>query len=350
MKACIVTVYNSENCGSFWQAFALKSYIASIGYDVVFLRRNMKGSSHTLKAASSRFARALIKGQPRRAFDALKQYMLFDRAISVFNITDECGKEIDACILGSDTIWNLDSSYFAKELETYWGNKSRAKKTISYAASLANTDSKTISRYPKVVDYLNKLDAIGVRDQHTIDVLSQFTSKKIQTVCDPTLLYDKSFYDQFITRRRTDRYVFVYYFGKLPNDIEKQLRLFAGEKKLKIVVMGNSMEGDEQIYAFSPERFIECFQGAQFVITNTFHGSIFSIIYEKMTLFNSTGKNKVADLLDKCGMTDRDYPNFDDLSCAFTLDGYDYTSVRERLEKMRETSKDYLNDALERRD
>ena len=341
MKACIVTVYNSENCGSYWQAFALKHYLELNGYEVSFLRRNMKGASHSSKAVIKKVLYALLRRQPRRAFGVIRQHRIFDKAISAFDVVEECTDDFDVCLLGSDTIWNLEWNYFAKERETYWGNKSKAVKTVSYAASLANTGADTISEYPEVIEYLNGLHAVGVRDAHTVDVLKEFTSKEMTIVCDPTILFDKNYYKSFCKEKEDDS-LFVYYFNKMPKDIEDNIRLFAKKNHLKIVVMGNSMKGDEQIYAFSPQQFIECFNKARFVVTNTFHGTIFSIIFEKPVLFNSEGKSKVSDLLARLGLQYRDYVHIDNLQNAFSFDCIHYDIVSQKVEEFREYSREFI--------
>lgn len=342
MKACIVTVYNSENCGSYWQAVALKKYLELNGYDVSFLQRNMKGSSHTTKAVLKKISYALLRGQARRAIEIIKQYRLFDKAISDFEIVNECSEDFDVCVLGSDTIWNLEWNYFAKERETYWGSKSRARKTVSYAASLANTGIDIVSKYPEVIEYLNRLDAVGVRDAHSLSVLREFTNKDMSIVCDPTILFDKNYYKSFC-REAQDNSIFVYYFNKMPTDIEDYIRSFAKKRNLRIIVMGNSMKGDEQIYAFSPQQFIECFNKASYVVTNTFHGTIFSIIFEKPALFNSEGKRKVSDLLTRFDLQYRDYVNIDNLEHAFTDDCINYKTVSRKIEEFRMQSREFIN-------
>ena len=342
MKACIITVYNSENCGSYWQAYALKTYLTSQGYSVYFLKRNNKNASHSLKSLCKRLYYSLCKKQFRRMIGIIKQYAIFEKATKAFDIVEECDETFDLCVLGSDTIWNLDVKYFADEREIYWGNKSKAKKTISYAATLANTEAEKVSSYPELREYLESLDAIGVRDDHTKDVLSKFTNKNITVVCDPTLLYDQHFYRKFCHTQKISDYIFIYYFRQMPEAIERGVRDFANREKLKIVVMGNSMKGDEQYFAFSPHDFIECFINAKFVVTNTFHGTIFSIIFEKQALFNSEGKNKVKDLLEKLGLLYRDYPNIENIEKCFSLDCIDYGTVNKKVQGFRCLSSNFI--------
>ena len=76
-KACIITVYNSENCGSYWQAKALQEYLIENGYHVFFLKRNMSGSSHTIKGLIKSILKALYHRKTDLALRAIKQYKIF---------------------------------------------------------------------------------------------------------------------------------------------------------------------------------------------------------------------------------------------------------------------------------
>ena len=346
MKACIVTVYNSENCGSYWQAAALQEYLTSCGCEVSFLRRNMKGASHTFPSLCKRIARGIKHGSFGRASGALKQYRMFDREIKVFPITEECGEEFDLCVLGSDTIWNMDQPYFVRERKDYWGARSHAKKTISYAASVANTGKEKIGRYPDAIECLNRLDAVSVRDLYTQSVIRELTDHPVELVCDPTLLQDKSFYIGKCPGKKTGRILFVYYFSEMPQELQAEVRRFAKEQGLQIVVMGSSMKGDVQEFIFSPSKFIEYYNAAEFVVTNTFHGTIFSIIFEKQAVFNSTGKQKVRDLLERFGVTGQDYADAENREGIFRTDGIDYQKARALAEEFRNESKAFLNRAI----
>ena len=346
MKACIVTVYNSENCGSYWQAYALKTFVESLGFQVLFLKRNLKGSSHSFKTVFRHFLREIKKRKIKSAFGKIKQYRTFNKDNKVFNTINDCDESFDVCILGSDTIWNLNSNYFAKERMTYWGKKSKAHITITYAASLANTSDEKIDKYPEVISYLDDLNAVSVRDQHTKDILSKYTDKKMNLVCDPTLLFDKTFYCQFCGDNHRGDFLFVYYFGRMPVYLEKHIKRFAKERKLRIVVMGDSMIGDEQIFAYSSYDFIECYCYAKYIVTNTFHGTIFSVIFEKNSLINSDGKKKVKDILDRFGLNQRDYSNGADLINDFELNDLDYSNVTCKALELRKNSIAYLKNAI----
>lgn len=345
MKVCIVTVYNSENCGSYWQARALQEFLEARGVTVSFLRRDMKGSSHTILSLSKSILRNVTCGNIRSAIGFVRQYISFEKETKRFQTVLQCGEEFDLCILGSDTIWNLDSNYFTRLLKVYWGDVSHAKRTISYAASIANTTEATIAGCSDALRCLNALDAIGVRDCYTKDTIGKLADRKVELVCDPTMLFSKNYYLQRSDRKFQNRYVLVYYFQKMPEKLQAAVRQFAGLNHYDIIVMGWSMKGDKNLY-YSPQVFINCFAYAEFVVTNTFHGTIFSLLLEKQAVFNSDGKKKVGDLLDRFYVFDHDYYRNQQADELFASKRIDYGTVNEHIEEFRRSSRTFLLDIL----
>ena len=344
-KACIVTVYNSENCGSFWQARALQEYLRENGYIVYFLQRNMTGSSHTIKRLLRSTLSALINRNIPYAVRRWKQYQAFSTEVKVFQVTTLCDRSFDLCILGSDTIWNISDTYFLNERMMYWGEYVNSRKKISYAASVGNTNLSMVQQYPELVDSLKKLDAISVRDYHTLQVIKNLQDKEGSMVCDPTLLYDKSFYYDFITTPINRKYIFVYYFQKMPESLETSIVQYANEHDLHIIVMGESMKTCTVRDYFSPSLFLNRFAYADLVVTNTFHGTIFSTIFEKQAVFSSCGKQKVKDILCRFGLTDHDYDacgNFESILQNEII----YDEVREKVNQFRQESKQFLDNAI----
>ena len=341
-KACILTVYNSENCGSFWQARALQKYLYENGYEVFFLRRNMAGTSHTVKGLVRSILSALCHRNIPCAIRRWKQYQVFSVDTKVFPITTSCDETFDLCVLGSDTIWNIDDSYFLNERKVYWGDCAKSRKKISYAASLGNTSLSKVQQYPELVDSLKKLNAISVRDNHTLKVIQSLQDSDVTLVCDPTLLYSKDFYNNYIETPINWNYIFVYYFQKMPEELESSIVHYAKEHGLKIIVMGESMKTCNIRDYFSPMLFLNRFAYADLVVTNTFHGTIFSTIFERQAVFNSMGKQKVKDVLDRFGLADHDYAVCNDFESILQSE-IQYDIVRERVRRFRQDSRHFLN-------
>ena len=345
-KVCIITVYNSENCGSYWQAFALQESFLRLGYDVFFLRREMKGTSHSAYSLIKRCLRSLKRLDFVGSINAIKQFCAFERYATKFATVDACSPDFDLCVLGSDTIWNLESAYFRKNRRVFWGGESEAKKTISYAASVANSSDSLIAHFPELQKYIQNLNKISVRDTYTEQIVGKIAQQDLRIVCDPTLLFDKNFYQSFVPcnqKEKKNKYMFVYYFGKMPEALEAKVRLFAQEKKLEIITMGGSLHSGVRNLYFDPYVFLECFKNSDFVITNTFHGTIFTLLFEKPAVFNSDGKNKVRELLQLFQLETFDcYDKMNSLHDYFCENKIDYENVRKKIDSLRGESKHFL--------
>lgn len=341
MKVCIVTVYNSENCGSYWQAFALSSYLKQGGCEVSFMRRKIKGTSHSLVFVGRQTLKWILKGKIEKAKAQIQQYWAFDELIKRFKIVDEIDATFDLCIIGSDTLWNLEDQYFEDNRAIFFGEKSKAQKTITYAVSAANTSYDAFKRHFEILDDLKKMDAIAVRDKYTSSIVRELLGKVMPIVVDPTLLLEKTEYQRYCVDLKINNFLFIYYFGLIPEDLQNKIRKYANLKKLKIVVMGHGMKGDYNFDAFLPTVFVSCFSKADYVVTNTFHGVMFTLIFEKQAIFNSCGKEKVKDVMDEYGLNDRDYS--ENMAIDLMNSNIDYDRVRIKLNENKLAAKEYIN-------
>lgn len=283
----------------------------------------------------------ILKGKITEAKSQIQQYLTFDKLIKKFKIVEEIDDTFDLCIIGSDTLWNLEDRYFEDNRAIFFGEKSKAQKTITYAVSAANTPYDVFRKHFELLGDLKKMDAIAVRDKYTESIVEKILGKATPIVVDPTLLIEKTEYEKYCVDLKTASFLFVYYFGRIPEDLQNKIKCYADLKKLKIVVMGHGMEGDYNFDAFLPTVFVSCFSKADYVITNTFHGVMFTLIFEKQAVFNSCGKEKVKDVMNEYGLNDRDYSE----NVAIDLmDGdIDYDRVRVKLNENRLVAKKYIN-------
>ncbi len=343
-KVCIVTVYNSLNCGSYWQAFALGEAISELGYDVVYYKRNnQNGASSSRINQLKRLLKYCLNRDFKNAISFLASLKGFIKMCKHFRIISQKDKA-DIFILGSDTIWNLDSEYFKIHFKTYWGIDFFPMPVISYAASMANTNPNKVSDEMK--NALSKYEAISVRDNHTFEAINDKVDKDVYIVCDPTLLLKESQYKAFLRKKRKNRYLYLYLFEKLTLEQSSQLKDYCRKNNL-MIVNGGSMDTPsycDQNSIISPDNFITDFYYADYVLTDTFHGAIFSIIFNKQFVVFDRGKNKVIELLRLIGLEERLF-NGKDLIGHMTTP-INYENVNQRIQDIREFSLDFLNCSL----
>lgn len=317
-KVVIVTVYNSENCGSFLQAFALNKILCTNGFNVSFFKRETKGTSHHLSNRIIPIIKYLYRLDIKNAIFCLSQWFYFEKAIkktfSTCTLKSKFISESKIIIIGSDTLWNFDVPYFKNRFHIYSGNLFNKKPIITYAISAANT---SLSTFKQVLSNNKKLNISFylTRDVHTKELIEQCINKKVEIVCDPTLLLKPSDYKIFITKKHnTKPYLLLYYFEKITKEQENYINQYCKEHNLiTISLLSNRKWCNKNIVA-SPQNMIYYFSNAECILTDTFHGCAFSLIYEKPFAVYDEGKNKVKELLSIYKKQSHLFSHYTDLS------------------------------------
>ncbi len=361
MRIGILTFHCAHNYGAVLQCYALQETLKGMGHDVdvIDYRPEYLLASYR-KFSIDRFISknpfTLIRKTTRELWvldKRIKRYYAFNDFISSnLHLSKRInGKFIppdyDIYIIGSDQIWNpritcgFDSVYF--------GGFQFAKgkrKYISYAASmglqeLGDSDKKFYA------SALQNLDSISVREFQTASLLQPLTSKKVETVLDPTLLVDVRIWDAMaVAPRIGKKYVLVYQIG-IDSDIIKMARKIAKETDAVVVeIMAGiySRKSKYRIQCATPKEFLGWLKYANCVVTNSFHGTAFSVIFNR-PFYNIAGnRNDVRSLsfLESIGLENRvkakkSFPAFSEI---------DYSDVDEIINGLRRNSKYFIKKAI----
>lgn len=347
MRCGIVTVYNSENSGSFLQAFAMSRAIKRVGHDAAFVRQGFKGHSSTLPVHIKNTVKSLLKRdflgaklfKPRRA--------AFRRACKTHLNVVSASEKVDCLVLGSDVIWDLTVPYFQRNNKFFWGTAFDDTKAISYAPSVGFARTEEFEKYPFVRDALSNMSAVSVRDKHSKELLQPYCDKEMQIVCDPTYLIDREEYDAIAKPTELDKFIFLYCYSKLSASDCEAIQTLAKKEGLKTVTFGGANRWCDINLAYDPLLFLSLYDKADYIITDTFHGTVFATIYEKKFAVIKNDKPKVLDVLEMCSMSDKMTCTSADIDAILHSD-FDYDTTRKRIWEERENGLRYLNDALER--
>lgn len=341
LKVCIVTVYDSINSGSFWQAYALGKVLEGLGHEVYYYKRRKKGASSSRFKQMKQVLRFVALGKISYARDYVKKISQFKEQGSVFHIIDEKDplfSQIDCFVLGSDTIWNLESAYFKAQKPVFWGDIFQGRKVISYAGSVANTPAGMFVPADAYADSVSKWADVSVRDSYTEEIFSSFTDRKITRVCDPTLLLDADDYQNEVPAKKGN-YIFLYLFTPLSHSQSAALRRYADQKGMKIIIgtKRNVVSNADSYIVNTPKRFLEHMLGASHVITDTYHGTIFSANLHKQFIVINREKKKVNELLTSFGLEDRLLTG-DDGMVRLLEQSVDYSKANEKIGCIKESS------------
>lgn len=358
----IITFHCSYNYGSVLQAYALQNYLLAIGYDVKIIDYILKSDFEQYrlwrinnyaeypKSFLSDIYYYLRNCRRKKNFDFFSKTYLNKTNKRYFDNDDmsNLNKEFDVFICGSDQIWNLDCTkgiipaYFLSFVKV-------DKLKISYAPSLAHL-SFDVYYENELKTLIESLDYISVREESTIPYLRRITQKDIVNVLDPTLLLNvEGYFDIVKEKSMKNRYIFLYVL-EANREIIKYCRELASEKGLQIVYISkkNIKEFKEAInaYGISPGEFLGFIKHSEYIVTNSFHATVFSILFKKRFITFTTKKSssRMVDFLRSLGIENRIFSSQNEITNEI-----DYDLVYKKLNRLRSKSIKFLDDALGRK-
>lgn len=258
----------------------------------------------------------------------------------------------DIYIAGSDQIWNQQIPMKYRK-NFYLDFVKNNEKKIAYAASTGrdyvNEDEKKI-----IGKFLDDFDYISMREKTGVKIYQQLTCKKIENVLDPTLLLKKDEWNEIVNNHEINsNYICVYTLGagkELTNYIEK-ISERLNVKIIDISYKRNYKNEIKNINDAGPEEFLGLIKNSEYVITNSFHGMVFSIIYKKnFWVFKRGNMNsRIFDLLKILNLTDRiiDIEKMQNIEKFNFKKVIKYEEVDRILEIEREKSLNFLKKALD---
>jgi polysaccharide pyruvyl transferase WcaK-like protein len=363
MKVGILTFHHTPNYGAALQAYALWVTIKNQGHDVEIIDYRPEqiekfywGGMSPIKIRPFRKGlrfdvdslRRLLKYFKFRAFLS-KKILLSKKSFRKINDLRNFKHRYDLVICGSDQIWCLDSSFrnFDPSFFLDFIDRKDDCKKISYAASFGSTED--LGSHREVVcKLLNDFDAISVRDTNSLDIVQEGCNQQASLVLDPTFLAS---YGQLISSPQRDReYLLIYSHGSFTLQEESLIKGIAQQLNLEIVSVGYyNRVAQENCLTAGPEEWLGYFSKASYVITNTFHGTIFSLIFRRrFAVLPCQGKmQKISDLLRRIDLCDQvvnmtSAQSVSDLVEIHSTKQINYALVGDKIENEVQISKDYL--------
>lgn len=358
MKVGVITFHSANNYGAILQTWALQKVLKDYGldscvihyhpdiidrlYDPMLLKQ---GFSRWLKKQSiGMFSRqSLIRYNKFQSFLTRNFNLIGD--FRTYKELQNAKLDLDAYIVGSDQVWNpkhiggFDPAYYLDFAEP-------GKKKIAYAVSVGNDniDAKYKEDMRKA---LNTFTGISVREGSIRDEVQLLCEKTVKVVLDPTMLLEKEAYEEIkIPSTRKEPYILVYMIEKneqvirLANKLSESLGIAVIQRRQ---INGLKNEA-ESFYTADAGEFIGLIEAAELVITNSFHGTVFSILYEKtfVSMLHSDTGSRTVDLLTSLGLQSHilyDIADFTDFS-RFRIDNP--KQLRKNIENLKQSSAQFL--------
>ena len=313
----IMTMQRIKNYGSFLQAYGLKKNFEELGCDVEFVDYHFERS--LVNDSESVFKRIKRNVNIRSRVKRKRIQNKYDLAFEKQFIPELCKrkmnytpKNIDALVVGSDEVFNCLQGYPVGYSRELFGMGFDYCSVYSYAASFGQVSYKRLVEYgisDEVGSLLKRFKRISVRDNNSFEAVLALTKKKPLLHLDPVLVTDYS--SEMIDKVKLRDYIILYaYPGRLTKKEEKMIKQFAKKHNKKIVGFGMYQGISDIELIIHPFEIFSYFKHADFVITDTFHGSIFSIKTHTnyCTIIRDTvsgNSNKLEDLLFRLKQDDR---------------------------------------------
>ncbi len=364
-KVGILSMQRIKNYGSFLQAYALMKIIESLGHKVEFVdyhieeplvKDGIKKKGKILKGLEA------LSGQAK-IFHKI-QYIIhkknFNNYFSLLNMNNEYNytPTLDTLVIGSDEVFNVIQSNknVGYSLELF-GKNNNANRMISYAASFGNTTIDKINDYKKseeIKSLLLDFDAISVRDNNSYKIINELTGEKPFINLDPVLIYDYMNSDIIPNINIKEKYMILYaYNGRISKEEAKEIKQLATSLGIKVYSIGGAQPYADKFINCSPFEVLAYFKNAEYIITDTFHGSIFSIINEKpfVTLVRKSkgdsygNEEKITYLLEMLNLKDRSLCSIDNIEEKLNKE-IDYEITKNIIEKERLNAQQYLKNNI----
>lgn len=367
MKIKTITCHDVYNYGASLQAYALQAYLTQLGHEVEIIDYKPFYFDHYLRLGimNPRFNKPLIKWlylaaklpsrikllKKRDAFDdfkAQKMHLTARRYRSNAELKMDI-PEADVYICGSDMIWNSNLCN-GKDPAFFLEFAPQGKKKIAYAASFAI--NQIVPEYrEKNKQWLQRLEAISVREDVALDILADLGMHGGVHVVDPVFLLNRNSWDQIAsTQAYHEDFVLVYDLERNPLIAEMAVA-YAEKYHCKIYSLYKNNYANRFFLYVGPNEFINLIRQARAVINNSFHGISFSMIYHReFFVAHRTGQavnSRMESLLRMVGIEDRFLGFSSEISQKLTQI-IDYSKVSQRLQERIERSKEFLKKELKK--
>ncbi len=253
-------------------------------------------------------------------------------------------ENIDGFICGSDTIFCIDEFGFD---DGYYANYDCMRnKSISYAASFGDAHF-TEDTLITLNNRLKNFKSLGIRENSMISYIREHVNVNIKKVLDPTLLLDASDYDSIATSRQHEKPYLLLYARRHNHKMTEYAEKLAKEQNLEIVEISLRAENAQKhrmFYEAGVEEFLSLVKHADYIVTNSFHGMIFSVIYQRPFVIFSREQcdNKITELLNLFGIKDRLFV----IGNEPKPQSIKYEVVHNKIEKERNNSIKFLKQSL----
>lgn len=359
MKTLTVTFHHSNNYGALLQMFALHTKIKELGHENLVLETKLPVSKKKKKSYNpkvmlrnwymslcGKIRRKEVQTLHNSISDFKKRNVEFTKPYISMEELKSDPPQVDALITGSDQVWNMTtipSMIPSRFLD--FGNPEAIR--FSFAASIENMKySESQKEYAR--EQLKKFKGITLREQSACNFIESFSNLHTECILDPVFLFDKKEWAAIAKKPRIDGpYILCYQVlsNKLMQKVVNRVKKETGFPVVSICNLPFKwIKSDYSFFDVSPEEFLGLYNNAACVVTTSFHGTAFGVLFNKKTytIPRSISSNRICDLMNMFGLNDYVVkPNMN-----LSNNSVDWNRVNGVIEKERNRQIRYLHDML----
>ena len=376
-KIGIITILNVNNYGAELQAFALHHTLKKMGYEneiinylyyknpnyrserlsapliKISVKNNLKDFALKWLDKDSAFKYPKLARVRKKRFDGFhKKYTAVSKLYKSYSELYNASMKYETYIVGSDQVWNPNNGTNIAPYFLTFAPKDANK--VSYASSfgVGSVDS---AYYPQYKDWLNNLTHISTREADGVNIIKEVTGKDALHVVDPTLLLTKEDWQEImVPYEAKEPYILFFIFkkNKYAEDLAYEIQRKTGYKIIRVCKNEMPLEADDKILNirdYGPAEFLGLYNGASVVLTTSFHGSIFSLIFEKpfytITPASKNNNSRQESLMDIVGLQERLLREGDNVDLN-NLNNIDFKTVKDKLKRQIDISIEFLIQSL----
>ena len=370
MKIAIVSMQRIVNNGSYLQAYALRETLsklsgASVGFldfeNGIHIKEEAKQKEQRLLNAMRDIKHTLLpKYRPYMKTVRYKKKFRYQwqQRLGELGLTDEMqypgDTEYDLAVVGSDEMFNV-CQYYNEGAEIPWtvlGEGIKTRRLVSYAVSCGQTTADTLNEIGEKEHFcmlLNRFDAVSVRDENTYNVVKELSTAEPQYNIDPVLLLP-TFPKDKTYKKLPYKYVLIYAYNRRISDKKEidAIKSYAEKRGLKTICVNCYQTWCDRYFAVSPFALLQYIKDAECVVTDTFHGTVFSIRNNVpfVAMVRESNRNKLEFLLKQFGLKSRQITDAGNLESQMDAP-IDFEAVNKKLELERRKAVDYLQNQID---
>lgn len=354
-KIGVLTFHNYDNYGAILQSYALQKKLKELEAEPEIIDYRCEYICNPFRIINLKkkgffnyiygIAGNICYIPRRKKCNKFRRHMKYSPRVTKDNIKS-LGDKYDVYLAGSDQIWdykltNFDQTYFLNFVN-------EEKKKVSYAASMENIPPNEVGT--SYAELLKTFDNVLVRENYVADIIEELLGKRPECVCDPTILLTAEEWKSILKKpKNNDKYILVYQLG-INKEIVRFVKRLQRKTGYRVIYIPFPLLGILRCdinLTIGPNEWLGLFNHSEYVISDSFHGIVFAILFNKKFFGMINGHHinrRMEQLLAKVNLLHRTIDNVSDYQLTEDID---FTYANKQIEQMREDSMRLLKKIIE---